>query len=249
MGLHAPRLRPWQRPVPARATGRQNTRQRGGLLMTNMLATVPRMLPTVYRGRPIDWWKTNRNRYSRLPLMAVDMLTIPSTSAESERTFSSAVCMTTPLRSRLRREIERIGQRRDSRIFKVRRHVTRTRQRNAVGWQNDGNKVEGDNVDFLNEASLTSVFACYTRMQSAAAGGIWLSCDQLVDDKALCLAVSINLDISLTTRCDNGRVKPQLLLSHQQKPEDGRHKLQPVFVDVKLFRGNPSEPVEFPYSS
>ncbi|OAQ60059.1 hypothetical protein VFPBJ_11577 [Purpureocillium lilacinum] len=43
-----------------------------------------------YRSRPIDWWKINRNRYPRLSLMAVDMLTIPSTSAESERTFSSA---------------------------------------------------------------------------------------------------------------------------------------------------------------
>ncbi|KAJ6436476.1 pol-like protein [Purpureocillium lavendulum] len=43
-----------------------------------------------YRSRPIDWWKINRSRYPRLSLMAVDMLTIPSTSAESERTFSSA---------------------------------------------------------------------------------------------------------------------------------------------------------------
>ncbi|KAM4067764.1 hypothetical protein HRG_009843 [Hirsutella rhossiliensis] len=56
-----------------------------------------------YRSRPIDWWKINRSRYPRLSLMAVDMLTIPSTSAESERTFSSAGRMTAPLRSRLRR--------------------------------------------------------------------------------------------------------------------------------------------------
>lgn len=63
-----------------------------------------------YRSRPIDWWKINRNRYPRLSLMAVDMLTIPSTSAESERTFSSAGRMTAPLRSRLRREIVAMAQ-------------------------------------------------------------------------------------------------------------------------------------------
>ncbi|KAG7403414.1 putative AC9 transposase [Fusarium oxysporum f. sp. rapae] len=63
-----------------------------------------------YRGRPIDWWKMNRNRYPRLSLMAVDMLTIPSSSAESERTFSSAGRMTAPLRSRLRREIVAMAQ-------------------------------------------------------------------------------------------------------------------------------------------
>ncbi|KAM4058282.1 ribonuclease H-like protein [Hirsutella rhossiliensis] len=63
-----------------------------------------------YRSRPIDWWKINRSRYPRLSLMAVDMLTIPSTSAESERTFSSAGRMTAPLRSRLRREIVAMAQ-------------------------------------------------------------------------------------------------------------------------------------------
>ncbi|OBS16182.1 hypothetical protein FPOA_27680 [Fusarium poae] len=63
-----------------------------------------------YRSRPIDWWKINRNRYPRLSLMAIDMLTIPSSSAESERTFSSAGRMTAPLRSRLRREIVAMAQ-------------------------------------------------------------------------------------------------------------------------------------------
>jgi len=63
-----------------------------------------------YRSRPIDWWKTNANRYPRLSLMAVDMLTIPSSSAESERTFSSAGRMMVPLRSRLRREIVAMAQ-------------------------------------------------------------------------------------------------------------------------------------------
>ncbi|KAK4073094.1 hypothetical protein Purlil1_13128 [Purpureocillium lilacinum] len=63
-----------------------------------------------YRSRPVDWWKTNANRYPRLSLMAVDMLTIPSSSAESERTFSSAGRMMVPLRSRLRREVVAMAQ-------------------------------------------------------------------------------------------------------------------------------------------
>ena len=63
-----------------------------------------------YRSRPIDWWKANANRYPRLSLMAIDMLTIPSSSAESERTFSSAGRMMTPLRNRLRREIIAMAQ-------------------------------------------------------------------------------------------------------------------------------------------
>ncbi|KAJ3453694.1 hypothetical protein MRS44_017941 [Fusarium solani] len=63
-----------------------------------------------YRSRPIGWWKVNANRYPRLSLMAVDMLTIPSSSAESERTFSSAGRMMAPLRSRLRRETVAMAQ-------------------------------------------------------------------------------------------------------------------------------------------
>ncbi len=63
-----------------------------------------------YRGRPIDWWKANAHRYPRLSLMAVDMLTIPSSSAESERAFSSAGRMMAPLRNRMRREIVAMAQ-------------------------------------------------------------------------------------------------------------------------------------------
>lgn len=63
-----------------------------------------------YKSKPIDWWKVNANRYPRLSRMAVDMLTIPSSSAESERTFSSAGRMMAPLRSRLRREIVAMAQ-------------------------------------------------------------------------------------------------------------------------------------------
>jgi hypothetical protein len=63
-----------------------------------------------YRSRPIDWWKANAHRYPRLSLMAVDMLTIPSSSAESERAFSSAGRMMAPLRNRMRREIVAMAQ-------------------------------------------------------------------------------------------------------------------------------------------
>lgn len=63
-----------------------------------------------YRSKPIDWWKKNAHRYPRLSLMAVDMLTIASSSAESERTFSSSGRMMVPLRSRLRRETMAMAQ-------------------------------------------------------------------------------------------------------------------------------------------
>ncbi|KAF1732489.1 putative AC transposase [Beauveria bassiana] len=63
-----------------------------------------------YRCRPIDWWKINVGRYPRLSMLAIDMLSIPSSSAESERTFSSAGRMTGPLRNRLRREIVAMAQ-------------------------------------------------------------------------------------------------------------------------------------------
>ncbi|KAM0742707.1 hypothetical protein ACQRIT_002884 [Beauveria bassiana] len=63
-----------------------------------------------YRCRPIDWWKINVGRYPRLSMLAIDMLSIPSSSAESERTFSSAGRMIGPLRNRLRREIVAMAQ-------------------------------------------------------------------------------------------------------------------------------------------
>jgi hypothetical protein len=57
-----------------------------------------------YRTRPVDWWKTDAYRYPRLSIMAVDMPSMPSSSAESEGTFSSAGLMMAPLRGRLARE-------------------------------------------------------------------------------------------------------------------------------------------------
>ncbi|KAM3450851.1 hypothetical protein NHJ6243_009729, partial [Beauveria neobassiana] len=63
-----------------------------------------------YRCQPIDWWKINVGRYPRLSILAIDMLSIPSSSAESERISSSAGKMTGPLRNRLRREIVAMAQ-------------------------------------------------------------------------------------------------------------------------------------------
>lgn len=49
-------------------------------------------------------------RFPRLFYMAVDFLTIASSSAETERDFSSCGRMITPLRSRLRRYIVAMAQ-------------------------------------------------------------------------------------------------------------------------------------------
>ena len=59
-----------------------------------------------YKADPIGWWRdVGIVRFPRLSYMAVDFLTIASSSAETERDFSSCGRMVTPLRSRLRRHI------------------------------------------------------------------------------------------------------------------------------------------------
>lgn len=58
----------------------------------------------VFRNDPIAWWRdVGAGRFPRLSYMAVDFLTIASSSAETERDFSSVGRMITPLRSRLKR--------------------------------------------------------------------------------------------------------------------------------------------------
>ncbi|KAL6402727.1 Ribonuclease H-like protein [Ilyonectria robusta] len=52
---------------------------------------------------PISWWKLNESRFPALSVMAVDFLSILSSSSESERTFSSAGMQSSYVRSRLSR--------------------------------------------------------------------------------------------------------------------------------------------------
>jgi hypothetical protein len=64
-----------------------------------------------YKADPIGWWRdVGAIRFPRLSYMAVDFLTIASSSAETERDFSSCERMITPLRSRLRRHIVGMSQ-------------------------------------------------------------------------------------------------------------------------------------------
>ena len=64
-----------------------------------------------YKADPIAWWRdVGVVRFPRLSYMAVDFLTIASSSAETERVFSSCGRMVTPLRSRLRRHIVAMAQ-------------------------------------------------------------------------------------------------------------------------------------------
>ena len=66
---------------------------------------------TAYSSDPIAWWRdVGAGRFPRLSYMAVDFLTIASSSAETERDFSSAGRMTTPLRNRLRHHIISMAQ-------------------------------------------------------------------------------------------------------------------------------------------
>lgn len=47
----------------------------------------------------------------------------------------------------------------------------------------------------------------------------------LVNDEALCLAVSFDFDIAFTVGYDNGRVKSKPAFVYPEKPEDYGHKL------------------------
>jgi hypothetical protein len=64
-----------------------------------------------YKSDPIGWWRdVGSVRFPRLSYMAVDFLTIASSSAETERDFSSCGKMVTPLRCRLGRHIVGMAQ-------------------------------------------------------------------------------------------------------------------------------------------
>ena len=64
-----------------------------------------------YKSDPVAWWRdVGSVRFPRLSFMAVDYLTIASSSAETERDFSSCGRMITPLRCRLRRHVVGMAQ-------------------------------------------------------------------------------------------------------------------------------------------
>ncbi|CAB4489292.1 unnamed protein product [Rhizophagus irregularis] len=58
-------------------------------------------LPVLEKYDPYLWWSTNKNQYPVLHKLAMKCLSIPVTSVPSERLFSDAKNLITPLRSRL----------------------------------------------------------------------------------------------------------------------------------------------------
>jgi hypothetical protein len=50
---------------------------------------------------PLQWWKMNQNQFPRLAKMAMDFLSIPSTSVPSEECFSISKNLITDTRNRL----------------------------------------------------------------------------------------------------------------------------------------------------
>ncbi|KAJ6436813.1 putative AC transposase [Purpureocillium lavendulum] len=54
-----------------------------------------------YQFNPLSWWRENEMQYPNLARMATDLLSIPTMSAETERSFSGAGKMVSPLRTRL----------------------------------------------------------------------------------------------------------------------------------------------------
>jgi hypothetical protein len=50
---------------------------------------------------PLQWWKMNQNQFPRLAKMAMDFLSIPSTSVASEQCFSISKNLITSPRNRL----------------------------------------------------------------------------------------------------------------------------------------------------
>ena len=53
---------------------------------------------------PLEWWKNHSKKYSLIFKLALQFLSVPATSAASERTFSSAGNIVTPKRSCLKPE-------------------------------------------------------------------------------------------------------------------------------------------------
>jgi len=69
-----------------------------------------KVIPPVKEGHeadkdPISWWRVKRSKFPRLSRLALDILTIPASSADIERAFSEAGDMLEPRRSRLSPDI------------------------------------------------------------------------------------------------------------------------------------------------
>jgi hypothetical protein len=59
-----------------------------------------------YNGDPLVWWReVGSSEFPQPSLLAADLLSIPSSTAVTERSFSSTAAMITPKRNRLRQEI------------------------------------------------------------------------------------------------------------------------------------------------
>ncbi len=92
--------------------GSQSRRRRGSftrLMVVDELAQYleePPLESLAYNREPLAWWRdVGASRFPRLSVMAVDILTIASSTAETERGFSSCGEMDSARRGRMRREI------------------------------------------------------------------------------------------------------------------------------------------------
>ncbi|KAF5120896.1 putative AC9 transposase [Metarhizium anisopliae] len=96
--------------------GRQSKRQQQSAAMPlqdelDQYLSEPPVDNIAYKAGPIGWWRdVGAAGFPRLSYMAVDFLTIASSSSETERDFGSCGRLTTPLRSRLRRHIVAMAQ-------------------------------------------------------------------------------------------------------------------------------------------
>ena len=78
--------------------------------LSRYLAEPPCLIRT-YMYDPLRWWQeVGQLQYPKLSYMATDILTIPSSTAETERPFNSTGRMVTPLRARMKRHIVGMGQ-------------------------------------------------------------------------------------------------------------------------------------------
>jgi hypothetical protein len=72
----------------------------------------PEVSKNLYNGDPINWWrKISSKKFLRLSFLAADLLSIPPSTAITERRFNHAGSIITPKRNRLRAHIINQAQR------------------------------------------------------------------------------------------------------------------------------------------